>query len=266
MAGDSGQETAVVKALAKRFSIPCAIHDPASALGLDPATHPLTSGASTVFGLALAGLDEEGLPLDFLNPKRPPIPHNWRRIKLITAAASILVLGLTTFGVRAHLLHKKWIIRDQLQAQVAQAKKNQPVFRDLRQKVKIVKDWQAEKHDWLDHYAYLSAILPPCNQIYVTSLSTGARGTIHLSVQARSGEILARMDKRLREAGYVLKPLATTPSSDRYGYNFQTTVELILSSQIKVDKTNLSVAARPEDDGSLDPPESRSAEFRNRPA
>jgi hypothetical protein len=75
---------------------------------------------------------------------------------------------------------------------------------------------------------------------------------LHVSIQARSGEILARIDKRLREAGYELKPLAITPCSDKYGYSFQSSLELTLPDKLKMDLAALKAPERPADDGSLD--------------
>jgi hypothetical protein len=122
----------------------------------------------------------------------------------------------------------------------------------MRIRSKTVHDWVVEKREWLDHYAYLSALLPESPDVYVSSISTGARGVLHLSIQARNGEILAQIDKRLREAGYELKPLAVTPTSDRYGYGFQSSLELTLPDKLKLNPSLVKVASRPEDDGSLD--------------
>jgi hypothetical protein len=103
----------------------------------------------------------------------------------------------------------------------------------------------------------LSALLPGCTEVYVTSISAGARGVLHLSIQARSGEILAQVDKRLRQAGYEVRPLAITPCSDRYGYSFQSSLELTLPDKLKIDLAALKVPERPPNDGSLDAPRSR---------
>jgi len=69
-------------------------------------------------------------------------------------------------------------------------------------------------------------VLPASEEVYITSLSISGQGSIRLGVQARSGEILAKLDKQLRAAGYDVKPLAITPGSDRFGYNFRSLVEL----------------------------------------
>jgi Tfp pilus assembly PilM family ATPase len=257
VAGDTGDESAVVSALAKRFAVPCSFLNPAAALGLNAVESQHGSGALAAFGLALGAHDPDGLPFDFLHPKRPPALRNWRRIKLLAATTAAAVLVLTLVGARSYAMRQKLQHKEQVQAQVTLAEKNRPLYRDMRIKAKTVQDWMAERRNWLAHYACLSALLPPSSEVYITSLSTGARGLIHLSVQARNGEILAQMDKRLREAGYEVKPLAITPGTDKYGYSFRSSVELTLPDKMRIDLSSLKVPPRPEDDGSLDPSEPR---------
>ena len=73
-------------------------------------------------------------------------------------------------------------------------------------------------------------------------------------MQARNGEILAKVDRLLRAAGYDVKPLAVTPGADRNGYGFRTTVELTVPPKLQIDLAKLTPPPRPSDDVSLDPP------------
>jgi hypothetical protein len=123
----------------------------------------------------------------------------------------------------------------------------------MRQQAATLQNWTRDGRNWLDQYAYLSAVLPPCEDLYITSLSVSGQGNIHLAVQARSGEILANLDRQLRAAGYDVKPLAITPGNDKYGYNFRSTVELIIPGKMKIDLAKTQTPPRPADDGSLDP-------------
>jgi hypothetical protein len=87
----------------------------------------------------------------------------------------------------------------------------------------------------------------------VTSFSVASQGTIRLAVQAQSGDILAKLDQKLRAAGYDVKPLPISPGADRFGYEFRSNVELIPTPKLKIDLSRTKPAARPSDDGSLDP-------------
>jgi hypothetical protein len=257
VAGAQAGETAVTQALSEQCHLPCRLVDPVEALGLslkDPAVGP---GALTALGLALSAQDQTPWPFDFLHPKRPPAPRNRRREILLRAAAALAALLVVGGCFRAVLLHHQVNERNKLQAQINVLAGNAKTYQDVRSRAKTIKDWMAEKREWLDHYAYLSLILPGSADVYITSISVGTRGVMHLSVQARSSEILAQIDKRLRAAGYELKPLAITPCSDRYGFNFQSSLELSVPDKIKVDLAALTAPDRPADEAPLDRPRPR---------
>src|SRR5208283_749513 len=102
-------------------------------------------------------------------------------------------------------------------AELSQAEKERPLYRTLINHATVVGDWVKGGKDWLQHYAYLASVLPPSEEIYLTSLAVDNQGNIRLSVQARSGETLAQLDKQLRAVGYEVKPLAINPGADRFG-------------------------------------------------
>lgn len=257
VAGDTGEESKVVCLLGEQLHLPCELLDLSAIPGLGAGDHVRSSGALTAVGLAYEAQEPTGLPFDFLSPKGPPVPRNWRRIKVLVGVAVAGTLMMSLWGVRAQLIQHRQQIKTALQTELTKAEKNRALYRNMRTKAKTVRDWTGENRDWLDHFAYLSTLLPPCTDVYLTTISTGTRGEIHLSAKARSGEILAQMDKRLRAAGYQLKPLAINPGNDRYGYGFQSAVKLTLTNKLKIDKTLLTADARPTDDGSLDAPRGR---------
>ena len=251
--GGTGQEQAVVEALQNRLTMPVRLLDIASSLDLDAAEREGASGAMSALGLALGMGDPDGLPFDFLHPKQPPVQRDMRRIRILTSAAAGVVLLVTLLGVRSHLINKRLFVQRQVQSELAAAQKLQPLYRQIRNQHGTLEDWMKESEKWLDHYMYLSGVLPGPGEIYVTSLSVSGQGIIRLSVQAKSGEILARLDKQLRAAGYEVKPQAITPGVDRNGYDFRSSVELVIPPKMKIDVSKVKPAARPADDASLDP-------------
>ena len=251
--GATGHEAAVVDALQNRLNIPCSVLDPAAALDLPADAREHATGSISAIGLALSAGDATGLPFDFLNPKRPPVQRNMRRIRTLiwtTAAAAVLILF---FGLRKHFIDQRLKVQRAITAELAKEEKNRPLYRRMRQQGTALQEWAREGHNWLDHYAFLSSILPPSEEIYITSLSVGAQGTIRFAVQARNGETLAKLDKQLRAVGYNVKPLAITPAADKHGYNFRSNVELTLTDGMKIDLAKVNAPARPSDDASLDP-------------
>ena len=249
--GATGDEEGVVAALQQRMNLPISVLDPLAALGLPEDAREHAEASLSAIGLALAASDPAGLPFDFLNPKRPPPQRNVRRLRVLMAAAAITTLLVSTTAVRQYMINQRKKTHRQLLAQVAREEKLRPIYRQMRVQAETIQDWMSEGRQWLEHYAYLSAILPASEDVYVTSISMAGKGTIRLSVQARSGDVLARLDKQLRAAGYDVKPLAISPGTDRYGYDFRSTVELGVPDKMKVDLANARPPARPADDASL---------------
>lgn len=211
--------------------------------------HPEGLGAA---GLAWGMLDDAGLPLDFLHPRRPAAGRRnrpWTRWLLASLIGASLV---GVWGIRSRGLEQRRRVQDQLRMQVEQGEKSRPLFREMRLKARVVEGWLNERRQWLDSCAHLSSLLPGAGDLYITSLSTGTKGTIYLAVRARSGDLLAQLDRQLRSAGYDLKPLAVTPSADPHGYGFQTTVELKLPEKHEVNVADLRAPERPANDASLD--------------
>ena len=138
--------------------------------------------------------------------------------------------GAMDLVVRSQLVARKMKVLGEANAELAGAEKKRPTYRRMILQAGSVDEWLRGGRDWLDHCAYLTAILPPSEDVYVTSFTVASQGSIRLAVQAQSGEILARLDQKLRAAGYDVKPLAITPGADRFGYEFRSSVELIVRS------------------------------------
>lgn len=253
VSGATGFEGATVSALSKRVGRPCALLDPASALGLADEDRAQAAGAVAAIGLALGVNDPNGLPFDFLNPKKPAVQRDMRRIRILAAVAAVVAAGMFVMGLKSYLINGREKIAKDWAAKVTDAEKLRPLYRKMIQQGASVDSWIKEDRNWLDHYAFLSAILPGSEEIYVTSWGVSGQGTIRLAVQAQSGEVLARLDKQLRAAGYDVKPLAITPGADKNGYEFRSTVELVVPAKMKPDLTKVKTPARPADDISLEP-------------
>lgn len=253
VAGTTGTEGELATALASRLGVPCAVADPVAAFGLPDDSRAAALGALGAAGLAIAAVDPAGLAVDFLAPKRPPVPRDLRRIRILAGLAAAVVLAVGVFVLRTVLVQKRTAVLNAALAELADAEKKVPTYRRLVQQTAVVDEWIKGRREWLDHVAYLTSVLPPCEEIYVTSVTVGGQGGIRLSVQARSGETLARIEKQLRTAGYDVKPLAITPGADRFGYEFRSTVELVVPDRLRIDLQQVKPTPRPLDDISLEP-------------
>ena len=252
--GGTGHEEALSIALQTRLGFAVPQVAPAHALGLERSDAAAVASGFSSIGLALGATHPSGLEFDFLNPKRPTPPPDLRKIRMIAGAAAAVAVLVVVLGVRKTLISRREAVLAALQSELTTGEKKRPVYRQMIQQAATLKAWSAEERDWLDHYAHLSAVLPPSEEIYLTSVAFGPNRAIRLGVQARNGEILGKVDRLLRAAGYDVKPLAVTPGADRNGYNFRTTVELTVPAKLKFDLNKLHPPARPADDMSLENP------------
>ena len=251
--GGTGSEPAIVEALSRRLNRPCTLLDVGAALALPPESREHWTGSIAALGLAFGLADPRGLPFDFLNPKRPAVPRDLGRIRLLAGIAALFAVFLFAGSLRTYLLNQKTQINRNVALELAEAEKNRATYKRMIQQASVVQDWGRVQPNWLNHYAYLSALMPPSEDVYITSFSVTGQGVIRIAVQARSGEVLAKLDKQLRAAGYDVKPLAITPGADRHGYEFRSNVDLVVPEKLKIDLTKLKTPVRPSDDGSLDP-------------
>ena len=252
--GGTGREEALSGTLETRLGFPVPQIALGRPLGLERAEAEAVASGFSTLGLALGATDPAGLEFDFLNPKRPTPPPDLRKIQLIAGLAAAMAVLVAVLGVRKTLISRREATLTALQTELAAGEKKRSVYRQMIQQAATLRAWSAEERDWLDHYAHLSAVLPRSEEVYLTSVAFGLNRAIRLGVQARNGEILGKVDRLLRAAGYDVKPLAVTPGADRNGYNFRTTVELTVPAKLKFDLAKLTPPARPADDASLETP------------
>ena len=245
VAGATGAETKIAEALSQRFAVPAQVVEPGAALRDAEGEKAQLATALPAIGLALGALDPDGFPFDFLNPKRPPVPRDLRRVRRLGLAAAALAALLSVAGLRSHWLRQREAQRAEVQQQVSLATKNLGAYRLVRAQARALKDWETGGHNWLDHLALLSSLLPPSEELYLTSIATGGRNTLTLAAKVRRGEIVDRLSATLRAAGYDVKPPAISPAGDRFGYPFQANLEITVPAKLTNDLDHLEVESRP---------------------
>lgn len=253
VAGSTGSEGDLSQLLAERLGVPATPLNPGENLRLPEESRPAAAGAIAALGLALGLADKAGLPFDFLNPKRPPVQKDTRRLKILAAATALVFVVVGLAVLRTVLVRRETDRYNQAFAEFKDAEKKRPTYLRTTRQAAVVDEWIRNDRDWTELYAHLSAILPPAEDVYIKSLTVSSQGSFRIAVQARSGEIIGRLDRQLRAAGYDVKPIAITPGSDRFGYDFASIVEVAIPAKLKVDLSKLKTPGRPADDGSLDP-------------
>jgi Tfp pilus assembly PilM family ATPase len=226
--------------------------NPAEHLQLKNKENLDTLSLTSMVGLAAGILEKDHLSIDFLNPKKPTMPHTGKTRQAVLAVVVVIMLFGMFFMIRSHVLKTRMAELAVVQEEVNSLSKNQNLWRQNIIQALSLRAWKSGELHWLDHLAVLSTLLPESQDLYVASFSTGARSNIVLSVRATRSDIIAKLDAQLRDAGYRLKTPAITPVSGRSGYGFQTSMELLLSPGAKPDLETLSMAPeRPQDDISL---------------
>ena len=166
VAGATGHEAAVVKALSSQVRVPCDLLDLAGGLDVPLEFRDAAAGSVGAIGLALGFSDAGGLPFDFLNPKRPAIRRNMRRIRLLAATAGAVVFLAAVLGLRTTLIGKRMAALSAASTELADAEKKRPAYRRVINQDAVVHEWVRTKRNWLEHYAYLASVLPPSEEIY----------------------------------------------------------------------------------------------------
>ena len=242
--GTTGGEAPLAEALTRQLGVPADLLSAGADASERPASPEGLPHTLPAVGLALGALAPAGLPFDFLNPKRPPVIRDLRRVRQLAVVAAVLAVLLTIAGLRARWMGERERQRADLQTQVNLGAKNLAAYRVFRNQARTLRDWSATRRNWLDHLTLLSALLPPSQELYLTALSTTARNTLNLSVKVRSGETVDRLTSTLRAAGYDVKAPAIMPATDRFGFRFQANLELEVPTTLTNDLDALTIEAR----------------------
>ena len=214
-----------------------------------------TSRALTSLGLALGFVDEGGLAVNFLSPKRPAIKRNEGRIKWLFGISLFIAGSLMLFSIQNRLKSTAQLALTKLSPQYSSLKKEERTNKIIIRTGNAVNAWSKESKDWLGHFAFLSSILPSSDKVYLKKLGSrraGSNGVVSFQLQAKDSSTLHIVEKRLRERGYIFNAVPQTPGSDRHGYSFSASFELIIPGTFKLDlkqylNTN-TPPARIEDD------------------
>jgi len=250
VAGGTGIEALLVDQLARRLGIPCELFSPARWLPLPDG--PDVAAFISALGLTL-GQRGEQLPFDFLNPKRPPVQRDVRKIR------AALVAVLVVIGVVAGIAYG-WSYLDEKDARLSKLRstykaleKDRKSIRKLGDRVEGIEAWRDAKTDWLALWTHISCLFPSAQDAYITDLKGNADGSVSFTVHAKSKDIVTALGKKLAASGYQYKPQKSHTSNDKFGYLFQTSMRVRRSEAMPRDLARLLPLPRPADDISADP-------------
>jgi type IV pilus assembly protein PilM len=251
VAGGTGIEPRVAAELHRRLGISAEALDPGPTLGVTEGSTPASAFISAL-GLAVGHSPQVGMAIDFLNPKRAPVQRDMRKLKVIAAAVSLAVIVGGVFAASAVYYLNERAGRDALQEQYNKLKLDNRRVDALAKHISDIDRWTNGGRNWLDQWAYLSGIFPPCTDTYVTSLNSTPDGSLKISVRATTSEALDELSKRLTGGGYGFKPGQVSTGSDTYNYKYMESVVVIVKPTMTVDLASLPEPVRPENDNSAE--------------
>lgn len=247
VAGQSGLETELARQLADRLGVDGKVIDLTDSLRLDRMLVNSSSFISTL-GLALHDSCQAIAPFNFVDPKRPPIRRDVKKIRSMAtlAGGAVLLVGL---------LAADWLYLDgkdkqirSLTAESNRLKKERDRIAVLGKRVDAIDDWVDGQRPWLAHWALLSSLLPPADQAYIGVMATSASGVISFDIHVTSDQALADMRKRLEDAGYEVRTGQVQRDQGRFGYIYNAKVDVIPGPKQKIDVGSIKLASRPADD------------------
>src|SRR4029078_8850013 len=119
-------------------------------------------------------------------PKKPAVPRNKQREQILIVAVAGITILLLLFGVRLNLIKKRLKVKQEGQAQRIDAEKKLPIYRRLKSQTKVVNGWIAEDQNWLDHLAYLSAVLPGADENFFSAFTISPQQLLRFSVYGQT--------------------------------------------------------------------------------
>jgi hypothetical protein len=227
----------VAQALQTREEIPVSLLDPLSGWDGERSGDDATPGARPVSAANIGAAQDffnQSLPINLLDPKRPPTPQNvWRRwggLGLLAAVAASFAGYL--------LLSDVWQLQteaEDLEAELRDTTKLTLKYMEKSDQVQAVEGWLADQVDWLAELSELSSRLPDGSDASVRRLSAntiGDRASIDISVEANAQETISELENRIRGAKYsaVSKQISQNVDSQEYPWRFESQITFELET------------------------------------
>lgn len=258
VAGGTGLEENLRDIIRVQTDIACKRMPPPTGVRLPKDKETDANRALTALGLALGFVGERGLAVNFLAPKRPVLRRNQGRAKWLLSVVMLQALIVLLFGARFKMADKYEAklsgASGLISAYSILAKREKDIGRWTRKNADSIRSWHEANRHWLEHVAFLSSVIPQCDQIYLLKINmrSAKTGVISFQVQVRDSDVLHSFEKKLRDLGYIVKPVSFTPANDKYGYKFRATFDLTLPGRFPLDllrhlDTNAPPARLPDD-------------------
>lgn len=179
---------------------------------------------------ALAGAAWEvlidGLKINLLDPKRPPLPPNPWLKPVGWSSVAALAASFAGYALLSDVWHMESDV-DQMQQQVQESSKLAAKLQEKSDQTQLVENWLSDQTDWLSVLGEIADRMPEGQQATVSRLSAstdGKRGVLDLSVQVADPENITQLESRLRSVKYEVssKRISQTPEAKEFPWRFET--------------------------------------------
>ena len=220
-------------AIAERTGKPTALFDPFAAVHLAPplrAVRPDRPGRfAPLLGMLLDQADQVRHAIDFLQPRRKPLPRSRRR-EYILGAAVVLAMAASYLGYQ-------WLTSTQLRNDIrllAQQSRalDLPLTRAEKamQAVADISKWSAGDAVWLEELAELCRDLPPSTDVVLTQVICSALPShgaeIKIEGLASAAAVVDKLEERLRDRLHRVEGKGRSQDASRraYPWHFLSTI------------------------------------------
>lgn len=245
--GDTQLEDELAEKISNNLSVPCELLHPFDRLKVKSEIEN-RDGFISAIGLALGNYNGHRLPLDFLHPKKPPIERNMARIYSIAGGSVAAAVAAVAIVIGIVKLANAEIELNKVKAVYNDVSKTSKQVEKIEKRLSALSSWTDEQQDWLDHWAYISSLLPSASEVIVSSLSTTANGDISFNVKAKQRSAITQLTTSLRKAGYQIKLGTEAAVKDDLNYIYATTVRLSPTDDVVIKVSTLESPGRPADD------------------
>lgn len=233
LVGDE-QPADVQRALHERFGVEVTTLDPQEIR----AVHHTVPEPPNAFAVPLGALLSNSGPvvpaIDFLNPRKPAVKRDLRRVKIGLAAAGLLVIvGVAAVSARLEISDLEAQI-EQLRTDDKELEKQNTRNEPILQSAQLISAWEAQGPSVLDQLQRVNQALPGTERLYLRQFqiepATGdAVVKIRGKAYGRERRDVQNFQQALVEANYRVRPqeIQVTRKDPEYRHEFDLDAELL---------------------------------------
>lgn len=181
--------------------------------------------------------------IDFLHPRKRPVPQNRRRlyISLGAAAAAILVLFVGYVILELRQLDARMV---SLQKEKAALEKKNKAGKTIRDQTQKVDQFVASDVLWLEELRVLSEKAPPAERTRVEGFFAGVRpkggGGLNLDAVAEGPDVIPELEAALRDERHTVEGSGGKRDEKAVGLNYRYREDIVIAP---LDPTKSTPAA-----------------------